>query len=58
MSIEYPDAKSFQNIEDLHEDKEIIVLVTPSYEADEIKEELLKRMQGRLEVLTLKNLLE
>ena len=58
MTIEYPDIKAFQNIEARHGDGRFTVLVTPSYEADEIKEELLQRIQGQKEVLTLKDLLE
>ncbi len=58
LPIIYPQTKVFQDLTQRHPDGGSVVLVTPSYETDEIKEELRRRIQKPVEVLTLKELLE
>lgn len=57
LPIEYPDAERFLRIERQTTDGRSIILVTPSYETDEIKEELLRSAPEQAEVLTLEELL-
>lgn len=58
LPIVYPDAKEIQCIGECYTDGRSIIFVTPSYETEEIKTELLRSASKQVEVLTLKDLLE